>query len=467
MMMKRALLAAMVFATGPALAAAPGADELPRRVWHGVALHPAENGIKVLDVTPGGAAAAAQLQKDDVIVSVNGVATPSSSVLTTGALRTLEPGATVTYRVRRGGAERTLSASAPARPPEAVAAGLALDYGVARSGEAKLRTLVTRPAQIAGKAPAFLIIQGYVCSSIIDAGPSNPYRRLSETLAQEGFVVMRAEKPNVGDSRGGPACEDMDLDAEAAGFRAAFEALKARPDVDPAKVFIFGHSLGGVTGPMFAREAGAAGVAVYGITPTPWFEYLLQITRAQGWGGGGDAAETERVLRVLQPALYELLVRGRTPQEVVKDQPAAGPVFQQTLAWDGGRRLLTRDVSTLQDLNSLDQTALWTALDRPVLAMHGTADVAVTFREGPRAIARMSRGTYCEFDGLNHGFARAGSLEGEYKAMAEPGAVAKLAAEGFSDAPFRTMAAWARSVMAGETGFKAPEDVACGPVGLG
>lgn len=466
-MFKRTMLATMVFATGPALAAAPGAADLPRRVWHGVALQPADNGIKVLDVTPGGAAAAAQLQKDDVIISVNGVATPASSVLTTGALRTLEPGSTITYRIRRGGAERTLSAPAPARPAEAVAAGLAIDYGVARSGAAKLRTAVTRPAQIEGKAPAFLIIQGYVCSSIIDAGPNNPYRRMAETLAQEGFVTMRAEKPNVGDSRGGPACEDMDLDTEAAGFRAAYDALKARPDVDPDKIFIFGHSLGGVTGPMFAKDAGARGVAVYGITPTPWFEYLLQITRSQAWAGGGDAGETEKVMRVLQPTLYELLVKGRTPQEVVKDNPDAGPVLQQTLAWDGGRRLITRDITTLQDLNSVDQAANWIALDRPVLVMHGTADVAVTFREGPRAIARMSGGTYCEFDGLNHGFARTGSLEGEYKAMTDPAGFQKLSVEAYSDAPFRTMAAWARNVMAGKDGVTAPADATCGPVGLG
>ncbi len=466
-MFKRAILATMVFATGPALAAAPGADDLPRRVWHGVALQPAENGIKVLDVTPGGAAAAAQVQKDDVIISVNGVATPAPSVLNTGALRTLEPGGTITYRIRRGEVERTLSAPAPARPAETVAAGLAINYGVARFGAAKLRTAVTRPARIEGKAPAFLIIQGYVCSSIIDAGPNNPYRRMAETLAQEGFVAMRAEKPNVGDSRGGPACEDMDLDTEAAGFRAAYDALKARPDVDPDKIFIFGHSLGGITGPMFAKDAGARGVAVYGITPTPWFEYLLQIIRSQAWAGGGDAGETEKVMRVLQPTLYELLVKGRTPQEVVKDKPDAGPVLQQTLDWDGGRRLITRDITTLQDLNSVDQAANWIALDRPVLVMHGTADVAVTFREGPRAIARMSGGTYCEFDGLNHGFARTGSLEGEYKAMKDPAAFQKLSVEAYSDAPFRTMAAWARNVLAGKDGVEAPADVICGQVGLG
>jgi S1-C subfamily serine protease len=64
-------------------------------------------GVGVVDVVPGGPAAAAGIQPGDLIVSVDGKKTPSPEAL--GAvLAELKPGQTVTVTVQRGGAQQDL-----------------------------------------------------------------------------------------------------------------------------------------------------------------------------------------------------------------------------------------------------------------------------------------------------------------------------------------------------------------------
>ena len=57
-------------------------------------------GVLVLKAAPGGAAAAAGIRQDDVIVSLDGPATPSVAVLEED-LAGLKPGQEVTLQVRR------------------------------------------------------------------------------------------------------------------------------------------------------------------------------------------------------------------------------------------------------------------------------------------------------------------------------------------------------------------------------
>jgi putative serine protease PepD len=64
-------------------------------------------GVGVVDVVPGGPAAAAGIQPGDVIVSVDGKETPTSEALG-DVLADLKPGDSVPVVVRRGGAEQEL-----------------------------------------------------------------------------------------------------------------------------------------------------------------------------------------------------------------------------------------------------------------------------------------------------------------------------------------------------------------------
>jgi hypothetical protein len=441
--------AALLALTCPSAAAA----DLPRRAWHGLAFAPADGGLKVLQVVPGGAGEAAGLKPGDIVSAMGGVDLKSLADVQSPASRAVPAGAKIDYKLRREGRSLTLSTIAKARPDETVAAGLKGEYGAATFKDALLRTHVTKPSP-SGRLPAVLMVSGFSCSSVIDIPESNSWRHIVTTLAQAGFLVMRVEKPNIGDSRGGPLCEDMDLDTEAAAYAAGLRALQARKEVDPDKVFIFGHSLGGVTGPMAAAEVGGVrGIAAYGFLPTPWYEYLLMIQRNQAGQMSSNLVMHEEFMRAAAPFLYKFLVEKQAPADLVAADPRIESVARDAIQWDGGRRALGRDINVLWDLQDLNQPALLTKIKTPFLIMHGDADPAVMYADGPRAIARIvnqdrkGQGVYCEFKGVNHSIAQTGSLAAELKIVGTPD-YGKIIAENYDSGPAEAMAAWFKAIIA-------------------
>jgi uncharacterized protein len=448
-MLKR--LTGVLLALG--LAAVAAAEDLPKRIWHGAAFTPNETGLVVNSLQTGGTGAAARLLVGDVVTAVNGIPTPSVDALNADPLRLLRTGELVVYTVRRGTRTRSLRAAAAGRLNETVPAGTAIEYGAVAFGGGLLRSAVTKPV-VAGRHPAILFVQGYPCGSYIDINAAHPYRRMVDAWAQAGFVVMRVDKPGVGDSRGGTSCEDIDMKTEAAAFAAGLAALKARSDVNPGEVFIFGHSLGGISGPMIAEAGGVRGVAVYGITPAPWFEYYINLGRIQSWNAGANPLEVETSMRTLHPFIYGLMVQRKTPAQLVAETPSLGPIIRDTYQWDGGRRMFGRDVSLYWDLNEINQAQLWNDYTGRVLVLYGSADMEVMGRDGPRAIARMvnaanpGNARYCEFAGLNHSFAQMGSMDGEYTARAKPDYGTVVYAN-YSPGPADAVTAWIRETLSG------------------
>jgi pimeloyl-ACP methyl ester carboxylesterase len=149
------------------------------------------------------------------------------------------------------------------------------DYGhVTLPDGVRLRTILSRPTVSAARAPAVLFLQGGGCNSIdVPRAPPNIWpTSLLAAMAARGFVTMRVDKPGVGDSEG-PPCAESGFREELAGYRAALRALAANPAVEPARVFLFGDSLGGFMAPLLARETRVAGISAYGtiaFTPTPY-----------------------------------------------------------------------------------------------------------------------------------------------------------------------------------------------------
>lgn len=450
----RRILAAL--AMGLTLVAAFGAEaqDLARRAWHGVVVRPAEGGLAIDQVQPGSTAERAGLSPGDLITAVNGTAVSQPGDLGTGALRLVAAGETVAYAIQRDGQALTLSAYALPRPEETPGEGLVQTYGAVAFQGGLLRTLVTRRADLSGPAPAVLFIQGYPCASYIDLNPAHPYRRIVDQLARAGYVVMRVDKPGVGDSRGGPVCEDMDMVTEGEAFGAAFDALRATAGVDPDAVFVFGHSLGGISAPLLAQSRPVAGVAVAGITPTPWFEYYLLMSRTQGANTTPDLLAHEADMRRLYPFIYGVMIARQTPAEAIGEDEALARIAREQYGWDGGRRMFGRDASLFWDLQSLNQPQLWADYGGPVLAMHGGADMEVMLRDGPRTIARIvnldrpGQGLYCEVPGVNHSFAQTGSMDAEYAARARPDYGATVLAS-YDPRMIEQTLAWMAAVRAG------------------
>ena len=280
--------------------------ELPRGGFLGAKLIPvsddirerlklnAGDGVAIDEVIPDSTAAAAGFQKGDVLVALNHAKIVGISPFIQ-AIASQKAGAEITIALRRGEDLRQEKVTLKGRPLEKSDAYDVI-YGAVSSKGARLRTIVTRP-KAEGKHPALFLIQGIGLASIDNpVGGLSSYKTIVDEFTRHGFVTLRVDKPGCGDSEGGPAC-DVDFDTELDGYRQALKMLKTRTDVDSDRIFVFGHSMGGVMAPLLAAEIPIRGIIVYGTITRTWTEYWLENLRRQLELSGANPSAIDRDLR--------------------------------------------------------------------------------------------------------------------------------------------------------------------------
>ncbi|HEX6368207.1 MAG TPA: DUF4019 domain-containing protein [Longimicrobium sp.] len=139
--------------------------------------------------------------------------------------------------------------SAPADAPYTAA-----DVTVPTPAGHMLAGTLTVPKNASGRVAAVVLISGSGAQDR-DAGiPVVPgyrfFRQVADALGRRGIAVLRLDDRGWGASGGdmsSATTEDL-----AADTRAAVEWLRTRPDVDPARVGLVGHSEGAIIAPMLA-----------------------------------------------------------------------------------------------------------------------------------------------------------------------------------------------------------------------
>jgi uncharacterized protein len=115
----------------------------------------------------------------------------------------------------------------------------------------------TKPANAAAQVPVVITITGSGAQdrdehiSLVPGG-YRPFRQLADTLARRGIATLRMDDRGFGAS-GGSFAASTSADF-AHDVRAAITYLRARPDVDPRKIFLAGHSEGGLVAPIVAAD---------------------------------------------------------------------------------------------------------------------------------------------------------------------------------------------------------------------
>lgn len=178
----------------------------------------------------------------------------------------------------------------------------------------KTETYIYRPRGT-GPFPAVYFLQGYPCRTVDPGNEKNQMRGpLISRLTDAGFLVYLAEKPGLGTKSGlsDKNCEGITYQEEVAAFDAAFAGLLANKDIDPNKVFIFGHSMGGQTAPLIAQNHNVKGIITYGIHAKPWFEFMIDISRAQSERLGMDPKRLNTDTALMIPLLYDLMIAKKT-----------------------------------------------------------------------------------------------------------------------------------------------------------
>jgi dienelactone hydrolase len=137
--------------------------------------------------------------------------------------------------------------SAPADAPYT-----AVDVAIpAPAGHALAGTL-TLPKNAAGPVPAVVLITGSGAQDRDSHTPLIPdyrfFRQVADSLSRRGIAVLRMDDRGVGGSGG--ATPEVTTEDFAADIRAGVEWLRARADVDPARIALAGHSEGGIIAPL-------------------------------------------------------------------------------------------------------------------------------------------------------------------------------------------------------------------------
>lgn len=425
-----------------AVAASPQASEpLPRRAALGAQLANENGAVRVLQVLPGGTAEALGVQPGDVLLAMND--TPVATIAEVLAwLGNGRAGMPIALRLRRGDSEMALRGIASERGRDPGSEDYRVEYGQVEIGgagdRARLRTLTSIPAAPApnGKYPVLFYVQGVALGTVDTVlADGNAYSRFLQPFARAGYITYRVEKPGVGDSEGGPGTA-VDFERELDGYRAGLKALIARGDVDPERVFVFGHSMGGVWGPLLASEFRVRGLAVYGTAYRGWYDYELENARRQYALAGMQGAQLDAAMAQKTLVADRFLKRRLAPEQILAQHPelrgAVDEMFQ-------GGVYFGRALPFWHQLNAIDMPAMWARAGGAVLAMHGAGDY-VSSGDDHRAIVervnalRPGTARFVEVP-ADHGFMGFESERAAFAGFGKPGGM-------FSESVIAALDAW-------------------------
>jgi pimeloyl-ACP methyl ester carboxylesterase len=401
-------------AVAPPLAAQ---DLLPRKPSLGLQLQPAPGGqgVAVGGVFPDGTAAKLGLRAGDVLTVVNGTKVGAVGEVVALA-QTLRSGQAVTIELLRGGKPLTLSGQAQPRPLEQYA-GASVDYGSVAFRGGRLRDVLVMPASTPD-APVVYFIQGFSCGSV-EGGPRDDlYYRLGEELIARGIGYYRVEKVGMGDSQGPLKCQEVDFQTETDGFRAAYRHLIEQRKVPPERIFMFGHSLGGLTAPLLAAETAPRGIAVFGTVVRNWADYHRDLDATQNFLiGGEDPAETAAVADRRRDVVRMFYFDRMEPAAIAKARPELADGLRNAFNWDGSRGIFGRDYLFAQQLAALPLLDAWKKSRTNVLAIYGGSDMVALTDVDHRYLAdianhwRPGSGRYVEIADTDHGMQQVGSRD--------------------------------------------------------
>lgn len=260
-----------------------------------------------------------------------------------------------------------------------------------------------------------------------------PFLVLADYLTRHGIAVLRADDRGVGKSTGNFAMAttaDFATDAEAG---VAF--LKTRPEINPHKIGLVGHSEGGVIAPMVAaRNADVAFIVMMAGTGVRGDEIIAEQTQLITEAGGA----THEAAQKATAQQRELLALVR--QE--KDSAALEKKLREKLALElpeaqVGTALRQLSSPWLRYFIDYDPAPALRKVKCPVLAINGDKDFQVSPQQNLPAIRKALEEAgnkhfeVVELPGLNHLFqaAKTGSPN-EYAQIEEtisPVALEKIA----------------------------------------
>ncbi len=237
------------------------------------------------------------------------------------------------------------------------------DYGI------RQRTITTTPDPTR-KLPAIFLVQGLSCSTIekYSNRSSNWVRMIMSLVEESGMVVMRVDKPGVGDSEGDCGCTDFKTELN--GYETALKELKNKNYVDTTKIVVYGASMGSAIAPWLADKYNLTGIISDGTFFKTWFEHMLEIERRiRQMSGDDEATISKKMNEVYIPFYYGMLIQKKSYEEVINEYPAL-----KDYNYHSPNHMYGRPMKYYQQLQDFDLASAWEKVKVPVRILYGEND---------------------------------------------------------------------------------------------
>ena len=318
---------------------------------------------------------------------------------------------------------------APVPAPAAAPAAAAMDANApyteheARVGEGE-RALpgtlaLPKSASARTPVPAVVLVHGSGAHDRDETiGPNRPFQDIARGLAAQGIAVLRYDKR----TKAWPqdfAGKDFSVDDEVTEDAVlAVDALRKVEGIDAKRIYILGHSLGGMLAPRIAHQSGRVAGAVLMAAPArPVLDVLLEQIERQAMRDGSISNDERKALDDMKARVANV----RNPGTVAA---TATPLGQPAGYW--------------RSLERIDPVADARKLALPLLLLHGGRDTQVVDADWKRWQAGLSGQRHARlrhYPAINHL-----GISGE-----GPGTVEEYAVAGHVDAQLiDDIAAWIR-----------------------
>jgi pimeloyl-ACP methyl ester carboxylesterase len=235
-------------------------------------------------------------------------------------------------------------------------------------GGRRVRTYTTVPSG-SGKLPGIFVAGWLSCDSVVLASQDlhGADRLLQDVVRKSGAIVVRMDKPGVGDSEGD--CAQTDFLTELEAYRRAFGSFIRHPRLDTRRVMVLGISNGGGFAPLVAGDAAVARFVTVGGWSKTWFEHMIDLERRRVVLAGADPVHIGPTLKALSEFHAAYLFERLTPAQVMERRPHLRGVW-----YDKPDSQYGRPARFYHQLQDLDLAAAWGRVHVPTLVVWGEYD---------------------------------------------------------------------------------------------
>lgn len=257
------------------------------------------------------------------------------------------------------------------------------------------------------RVPAVVLVHGSGAHDRDETiGPNKPFLDIARGLAEQGIAVLRYEKR----SKARPqdfGTGNFGVDEETTNDAVlAVDALRTAPGIDGQRVFVLGHSQGGMLAPRIAAASGhVAGLVLLAAPARPLLDIVIEQNRRLAVLDDGKTSDAEA------GAITQLIEQVRITRDA-----ATEPLT---------RTVLGQPVGYWRSIDAVDAVAEAESVALPMLVLQGARDIQVVDADWQRwrgAFHDNHEVSFKLYDTLNH-LGIAGTGNGSLAEYGTPGHV--------------------------------------------